>query len=186
MKAIVIERTVKNLGWYFVADSAVSNTGKPFYLPDTSGETAVSLSLAVRINRLGKAVSSKFAHRYYSEVAPALHFVLPELRKRLREEYLPQDPSRSFDRSLMVGEARPFSPGEGVVLKLNGEPVTNVRITDPGEVVDKRLETVSQLNTIKMGDLFLPVMSREIPLKEGDFLEVEWQSGEKAFQVKIK
>lgn len=174
-----------NIGWYLLADSSVSNTGKPFYLPDNKGKTIVSLTGAIRILRLGKAVASKFASRYYSEIAPALHFRLPDFEKELISEGLPGDASRNFDRALMVGEFFPIEKAGPLELIVNGEKKNSFILDSLNKSVDEIFPMISNDNTIKMGDLILPGLSGEIELSEGDMLEV-MAGGEKAFHVKVK
>lgn len=171
--------------WYLLADSAVSNTGKPFYLPETKGRVTVSLSEAIRFQRLGKFISPKFAARYYSEVAPALHFRLPDLEQRLTEASLPGDAARSFDRSLFVGDFVPFSPALKYALKVNGEIKAEFTETSCATKLDDLIAEVSEMNTIKMGDILIPGLSGEIELHEGDLLEV-LEDGKLMFHVKVK
>ncbi|MCH5227346.1 MAG: fumarylacetoacetate hydrolase family protein [Muribaculaceae bacterium] len=172
-------------GWYFIADSAVTNTGKPFYLPEDKGRVSVSLSTAVRFNRLGKGISPKFASRYYTEHAPALHFRLTDYAAQLKENGLPEDPARSFDRSLFVGEFTPIKGEDKFTLHVNGREVSEYILSELHTGIDQLISEVSKMNTIKMGDLLLPGLSQETEIKEGDLLEVRL-NGEKAFQVRVK
>lgn len=191
MKAIVIEKIsqpedFENPGsWYFLADSAVSNTGKPFYLPEFKGAVTVSPAPAVKINRLGKSIQERFASRYYSEVAPAVHFRLPEYRVRLQAKGFSTDPAVSFDRSLMVGEFLPVDEVREMSILINGEEKVLFDTTDLRRETDTSIAMVSRSDTIKMGDYLIPRTFGEIPLKEGDYVEMR-VNGEKSFHVKIK
>lgn len=49
-------------------DSALLKNNKPFFLPDFSEEIHYETELIVKIDRLGKNISEKFASRYYSSV----------------------------------------------------------------------------------------------------------------------
>ena len=49
-------------------DSAMLKDGKPFFIPDFSNEIHYETELVVRISRLGKNISERFAHRYYDAV----------------------------------------------------------------------------------------------------------------------
>ena len=49
----------------FHPDSALLLPGRPLFYPDFGGDWHACLFLAIRINRLGKSVSEKFAPRYY-------------------------------------------------------------------------------------------------------------------------
>lgn len=172
-------------GWYLLADSAVTNTGKPFYLPDFAGKTEVSLTCAVRISRLGKSIEPKFASRYYSEYAPALHFTLPEYNDRLKENDLPQDPSRSFDRSLFVGDFINITDLASFKLKINGEEKGEFNFGNLHRTIEDSLSDVTHLNTLKIGDLLVPGLSGFFEIKEGDFLEVV-KGEERLFYVKVR
>ena len=184
MKAIVFINT-SPYGYFFLADSAVSNTGKPFYLPENLGETCVCLSAAIRVSRLGKCIREKFAPRYYSKFAPALHFFLPEYARKLKEMNLPEDPARNFDKALFVGDLLPFNPSARIELALNGEKVAEFSFNNIDKGIDSIIEEVSLLNTLKMGDIILPGLSNAVSLKSGDILEVG-VDGVKAFQVRVK
>lgn len=106
MKTIVIE-SASPLSWYFIADSALINAGKPFFIPEFADEFEAFLAPVVRINRIGKSIASRFAERYYTEIAPAVHFRASKLRRQLLAAGLPTDPSHSFDRAMIVGSFLP-------------------------------------------------------------------------------
>lgn len=190
MKAIVIRKNYPweaggTIGWCFVADSALSNVGKPFYLPGALGIVDAHLTVAIRFSRLGKGISSRFASRYYQEMAPAVHFRLPEYGKTLLEEALPDDASFNFDRSLMVGEFIPFDILDRFELWKNGERVAEFDFSELRVGIDKCIEVVSLFNTIKMGDLMMPALCEGVEIEEGDTLEVK-KDGDRCFVVKVK
>lgn len=191
MKVIVFENNYgegnegKKKGWYFLTDSAVTNTGKPFYKPENVGKLTVTLTVAVKISRLGKAISEKFANRYYSEYAPALHLQLPEFGELLKESDLSEDASRSFDQALFVDDFQPFSEIKEYELWVNGEKKIVWDIRFLNDSVDKLIANFSKMNTVKMGDLLLPGLSETIDLEVGDRLEVK-SEGKIYFMVKVK
>ena len=171
--------------WYFLSDSSVSNTGKPFYLPENVGEVSVSLSSAIKLSRLGKFIEPKFASRYYQEAAPAIHFSLPQLESKLFEEGLSTDPSKNFDKSLFMGEFSLFSEEETLELIINGERVVEFNIRNLHHSVDVVIHKVSVMNTWKMGDILLPGLSGNVYVKEGDLLDIR-KNGKTAFQIRVK
>lgn len=191
MKVFAFENNYKelsnnpNIGWFLIADSAVTNTGKPFYLPENVGRTMVSLTIAIRISRLGKCIEPKFSTRYYSEYAPALHFMLPDYGNQLRAEGFSMDAAHNFDKSLFVGDFKPLEEISNLELKINDNTETEFCIDSLVYPLENLISVVSRMNTLKMGDLLLPGLSRKIELKEGDLLEVV-TGEEKAFQVRVK
>ena len=173
------------LGWYFIVDSAITNTGKPFYLPENRGKTEVSMGVAVRISRLGKSIHPQYGQRYFKEYAPVLHFTLPEFGERLKECGLPEDESRNFDRSLFVGDYMPKGDKEVLKLVINGEERAEFSFDKLHIDIDDSLYSISQLHTLKIGDLLVPALNGFIPVKEGDFLEVI-KGDKRLFHVKVK
>lgn len=165
----------ETIHWRFLPDSAYCNAGKPFFLPDFAEEFEAFLTPVVKISRLGKSVAGKFAGRYYSEVAPAIHFRSSALMKKLRAEGMPDDMGCSFDRSLIVGEFMPLvAPGEesGFSLLHNGECVYSISQEEIASGANRAIEASSQYNSLKMGDLILGLPSSGVTLKIGDRLEV--------------
>lgn len=55
-------------------DSAILKDGKPFFIPDFSNEVHYETELVVRINRLGKNISPRFASRYYDALTVGIDF----------------------------------------------------------------------------------------------------------------
>ena len=172
-------------GWYLIADSAVTNTGKPFYLPEKLGLVTVALGAAIRITRLGKSIAPKFAGRYFKEIAPVLHFSLPEYREKLKMAGLPLDASENFDRSLFVGEFQPIEGMREINLRVNEKKVSCWKIEDLYFDLNDLIADLSTMNTIKMGDLIVPGLCSSHEMNEGDKLEVE-VGGVTSFQVKVK
>lgn len=191
MKAIVIENNYKEsithgkCGWYFLADSAISNTGKPFYLPENVGRVTASISLAIKISRLGKFIEPRFASRYYVECAPAVHFRLPEFKEKLGSEGLPEDAARSFDKSLFVGDFFPWEASIIINLWKNGMAEVSFSPDKLNFSVDEVLSKVSVMNTVKIGDLLIPGLNGEVELDEGDILDLR-SAEDSLFKVKIK
>ena len=72
-----------------LTDTALLGKKAPFFIPDFSNQTAVSLHWAVRISRLGKGVNRRFAHRYYDAAGVALHFTAHPLLEYLQAQGLP-------------------------------------------------------------------------------------------------
>lgn len=172
-------------GWFLLADSALTNTGKPFYVPFNHGKVTAKACFVVKINRLGKNIATKFAYKYYDEMAPALLFSLPEYEKLLLHQGLPADPARSFDRALFVGDFQPFQKSAEVSLMKNNAIIDSLSLEDISKETDNFLHTVSEMNTMKIGDLIIPVLSDAVEVVEDDYVQIK-VDGEDKFAVKIK
>lgn len=189
MKTIVIESR-SPLSWYFLPDSALINTGKPFFVPEFADEFEAFVAPVVRLNRIGKSISARFAERYYTEIAPAIHIRASRLRRTLLEAGLPTDPSHSFDRSMTVGNFIPvgsLSDDASLVMTLDhARPQSGHASATPApaevvcssvqlkSLVGPLLEAVSRTNTIKMGDYLVPMLSSPLPIEIGDTLTVKY------------
>ena len=66
-------------------DSAILKDGKPFFIPDFSNEVHYETELVVRINRLGKNISPRFASRYYDALTVGIDFTARDLQRKFRE-----------------------------------------------------------------------------------------------------
>ena len=55
--------------------------------------------LVVRINRVGKGIAERFAHRYYDQVGLGIDFTARDLQRQAIAEGLPWERCKAFDRS---------------------------------------------------------------------------------------
>ena len=55
--------------WFLKPDTALLRNNDPFYIPAFSQEVHYECELVVRINRVGKGIAERFAHRYYDQAA---------------------------------------------------------------------------------------------------------------------
>ena len=93
-------------------DSAILKDGKPFFIPDFSNEVHYETELVVRINRLGKNIASRFAHRYYDAVTVGIDFTARDLQRRFREVGNPWELCKGFDSSAAIGTFVPVRSEE--------------------------------------------------------------------------
>ena len=68
--------------FFLKPDTALLRNNDPFYIPSFSQEVHYECELVVRINRVGKAISERFAHRYYDEVGLGIDFTARDLQRR--------------------------------------------------------------------------------------------------------
>ena len=66
-------------------DTALLKDGKPFMLPDFSNEIHYETELVVKINRLGKNIAERFAHRYYDEITVGIDFTARDIQRKQKE-----------------------------------------------------------------------------------------------------
>lgn len=144
---------------FMKADSALLKDGKPFFIPDFSSEVHYETELVVRIDRLGKNIAERFAHRYYQEVTVGIDFTARDLQNRLRAGGLPWEISKAFDNSAAIGSFVPLEELGGEIrnldfhLDINGRKVQEGNTRDMLFPVDRIVAYVSRFFTLKIGDL---------------------------------
>lgn len=143
---------------FLKADSSLLKDGKPFFIPDFSSEMHYETELVVKIDRLGKNIAERFAHRYYNEVTVGIDFTARDLQRRLREQGLPWEISKTFDNSAAIGTFVPLNEAGEVNhlsfhLDINGQTVQQGCTEDMLFSVDKIIAYVSRFFTLKIGDL---------------------------------
>ena len=140
------------------ADSAVLKDHKPFFIPDHMGRIDYETEIVVRISKLGKNISERFAHRYYDAVTVGIDFTARELQKKLRSEGKPWDLCKGFDGSAALGEwvsIEKFRDIQAVHfhLDINGNTVQEGCTCDMLYRVDQLIAYISQYFTLKTGDI---------------------------------
>ena len=144
---------------FMKSDSSLLKDGKPFFIPDFSSNVHYETELVVKIDRLGKNIAERFAHRYYSEVTVGIDFTARDLQSKLREKGLPWELSKAFDNSAVIGTFVPLERFGGNVqdltfhLDINGNTVQTGFTKETLFTVDQIVAYVSRFFTLKIGDL---------------------------------
>ncbi|MFV0472092.1 MAG: fumarylacetoacetate hydrolase family protein [Paludibacteraceae bacterium] len=139
-------------------DTAILKNNKPFFLPDFSAEIHYETELIVKINRIGKNIAEKFAHRYYDEIGLGVDFTARDIQRKLKEEGKPWEICKAFDHSAVIGS---FLPKEqlgnvqdiGFHLDMNGRTVQKGNSSDMIFPIDKLIAYISRFFTLKIGDI---------------------------------
>lgn len=162
---------------FMKSDSSLLKDGKPFFIPDFSSEIHYETELVVKIDRLGKNIAERFAHRYYSEITVGIDFTARDLQRRLREQGLPWEISKAFDNSAAIGTFIPLEKAGDVNqlsfhLDMNGKTVQQGNTADMLFSVDQIIAYVSRFFTLKIGDLIYTGTPVGVgPVSIGDHLE---------------
>lgn len=188
------ERPVPSEPQFFMKpDTALLRNNEPFYLPDFSNRTDYETELVVKINRVGKYVDKRFAHRYYTEVGLGIDFTARDLQQRAIAEGLPWEMCKSFDHSAGISpEFIPLTDIGGDIqnlhfeMSLNGEPRQQGWTGDMIFTVDDIIAHVSRFVTLRIGDLIYTGTPSGIgQLHSGDRLEASLE-GHKLFDFDIR
>lgn len=146
--------------WMLLPDSAMIREGKPVFLPDDEEPFVMLPSLCIRIGRLGKHISEKFASRYFDAVAPAVQFMPLSAAEDILNNIVPAPSRVIFDNALVIGDFSTLESGLPDALTLKaaspvGEASMKWDIKSLHSNPATLLALVSAQNTVKMGDLIL-------------------------------
>jgi 2-keto-4-pentenoate hydratase/2-oxohepta-3-ene-1,7-dioic acid hydratase in catechol pathway len=139
-------------------DSAVLPDKAPFVIPDFSSDIHHEIEVIVKINKLGKYIDPKFAHKYYDEIGLGIDFTARDEQNKLKEKGLPWEKAKAFDGSAIIGDFLPkneFSSTENITFELinNGQTVQKGNTANMLWKIDEIIAYVSQFFTLKKGDI---------------------------------
>ena len=139
-------------------DTAILPKKTPFVIPEFSNEIHHEIEILVKINKVGKYIDTKFAHKYYEEIGLGIDFTARDVQNKLKEKGLPWEKAKAFDGSAIIGDFQPksnFASIENISfeLKNNGKTVQNGNTSHMLWKIDEIVSYVSQFFTLKKGDI---------------------------------
>lgn len=172
-------------------DTAILQSRLPFYIPPFSNQIHHEVEVLVRINRIGKYIEEKFAHKYYQEIGLGIDFTARDLQQNLKDKGLPWEKAKAFDGSALIGNwfnKNNFSDLNQLDFELvkNSETVQEGNTSQMIWSIDTLINEVSRFFTLKIGDIIFTGTPAGVgPVVENDVLE-GYLEGKKAFTLKIK
>lgn len=138
-------------------DSAILKNGKHFYMPDFLGRIDYEAEVVVRINKLGKSIPARFAHRYYDAITVGIDFTARDMQRASIEAGAPWELSKGFDGAAVLGEFRPVEQFDikntNFSLTIDDDTVQSASTSQMLFPVDEIIAYVSRFCTLKTGDL---------------------------------
>jgi 2-keto-4-pentenoate hydratase/2-oxohepta-3-ene-1,7-dioic acid hydratase in catechol pathway len=139
-------------------DSSILKNNKPFFLPDFSANIHYEVEVVIKIGKLGKGITAKFASRYFDEVTLGIDITARDLQKRQAAAGMPWEISKCFDGAAPLGS---FVPVTSIMnmrdldfrLEINGKTVQESNTSDMIFGFNEIIEYVSTFFTLKTGDL---------------------------------
>lgn len=164
--------------FFLKPDSALLIKNQPFFYPDFSHQVEHEIEVVVRIDRVGKSIEERFAHKYYSSVALGIDFTARDLQREAKAKGLPWTLSKGFDGSAVVSDFVPLSELGGDVQNLsfslmrNGEQVQCGNTKEMLCGVDRMISYISDFMLLRTGDMiYTGTPSGVGPVAIGDTLE---------------
>lgn len=163
--------------FFLKPDTAILKDGNHFYYPEFTKDLHYECELVVKIDKVGKNISQKFAPKYYSKVSLGIDFTARDLQQICKEKGLPWEIAKSFEHSAPLSNKfidlskLDFKNLSFELLK-NGESVQIGHTSDMLFSIDQLIAYVSKFMTLKIGDLIFTGTPAGVgPVQIGDKLE---------------
>lgn len=172
-------------------DSAVLLRQHPFVIPEFSEDIHHELEIIVKINKVGKYIDAKFAHKYYDEIGVGIDFTARDLQQKLKDKGLPWEKAKAFDGSAVIGDFMPksaFASLENLTFELtkNGETAQKGNSSFMLWKIDELIAYVSQYFTLKIGDIIFTGTPEGVAVVRPDDVLEGFLEGNKLFRIQVK
>ena len=171
-------------------DSAILPRKNPFFIPPFSKEIHYEVEVLVKVNKVGKHIEPKFAHKYYDEVGLGIDFTARDVQAQCKEKGLPWEKAKAFDGSAVVGLF--YSKEEFDLANLQFQLYQNDTLVQDGNTnamlwkIDELIAYVSQYFTLKKGDIIFTGTPAGVgKVSENDILKGVI-AGKEAFTIRVK
>ena len=172
-------------------DTSILLKKQPFFIPEFSNEVHHEVEILVKINRIGKHIDRKFAHKYYDEIGLGIDFTARDLQSKLKEKGLPWEKAKAFDGAAVVGKFLAKNDFKNVD-DINFRLEKNDKVQQKGNTslmlwkIDTLIEYISKYFTLKIGDIiFTGTPSGVAKVNSNDILKGFIEEKE-LFSIKVK
>ena len=171
-------------------DSAILPNKNPFFIPTFSNDVHYEVEVLIKINRVGKHIASRFAHKYYDEIGLGIDFTARDVQQQCKEKGLPWEKAKAFDGSAVIGNF--YNKKDFNLENLSFQLLKNNEIVQDGNTqsmlweIDELINYVSQYFTLKKGDIIFTGTPAGVgKVTENDVLLGKIE-GLKAFEIRVK
>ena len=177
--------------FFLKPDSSILPNNKAFFIPEFTNDVHHEIELVIRINRIGKHIEKRFAHKYYSEIGLGIDFTARDVQQKCKEKGHPWEKAKGFDGSAPLGNFVSKDKFDSLdqinfSLNMNGQPVQIGNTKDMIFDFDTIIEYVSKFMTLKIGDLiFTGTPAGVSAVAPNDLLE-GFIEGEKMLSCRVK
>ena len=137
--------------------SALLREGKPLYHPNFTKDLHYEAEIVLRINRVGKCIEERFAHKYYDKISLGIDFTARDLQDKLKAKGHPWEIAKGFDGAAVIGDwlnwQDDFRENIPFHFTKNGLIVQTGNTRDLIFSFDYLIHYISQFFSLSVGDL---------------------------------
>ena len=172
-------------------DTSILLKKQPFFIPDFSDDVHHEVEILVKINKVGKHIDKKFAHKYYDEIGLGIDFTARDLQAQLKAKGLPWEKAKAFDGAAVIGKWLPKTKFKNVdninfSLKKNDELVQQGNTELMLWKIDELIEYVSKYFTLKIGDIIFTGTPAGVGKVFAEDRLIGYIENDELFSIKIK
>lgn len=175
MKIIVTDNNYGNEAdghpaWFLLTHSCLLRDNRPLYLPRWDSDFRLYPSMAIRIDRLGKSIPQRFAHRYWDHWSFGFSLRGAQSLRHLYALGLPGGAATAFDNSAVIAgwhqlNCRERLPEMKFTIHIDSTEAGRWQYASLHYDADSLLSLLSTRMTFKTGDiLYLGFPGEGIPL----------------------
>ncbi len=163
--------------FFLKPDTSLVRNNNPFFYPEFTNDLQYELEVVLKINKLGRNVSEKFAHRYYNEIGLGIDFTARDLQRLCKDKGMPWEMAKAFDGSAPISSFIPKDRFENLnninfKLEKNDVIVQKGNTNDMVFKFDHIISYVTKFITLRTGDLIFTGTPVGVgPVKVGDRLK---------------
>lgn len=157
-------------------ETAIPLKNEPFFYPDFSNDVHYEVEILVKINRVGKNIDEKFAHKYYDEIGVGIDFTARDLQSKLKAKGLPWELAKGFNGSAPISTFVPKTDFPDLQnlnfhLDINGETKQLGNTSLMLFKIDYLISFVSRYFLLQQGDILFTGTPKGVgPVQIGDQL----------------
>ena len=173
---------------FFVKPDTALLRSHIFYIPPFSNNIHYELELVVKIKKVGKSISKRFAHKYYDEISLGLDLTARDLQEECKEKGMPWEIAKGFDSSAPIGkwyQKKDLKSLDFYLLK-NGEKIQEGNPSQMVFDIDRIIEYVSKFMTLKKGDLIFTGTPSGVGKMETNDVFEAYLDGKKTIDLRVK
>ena len=172
-------------------DTAILLKKQPFFIPDFSNDIHHEVEILVKINKVGKYIDKKFAHKYYDEIGLGIDFTARDLQSDLKAKGLPWEKAKAFDGSAVIGNWLPKTNFKNLE-DINFSLQKNNTLVQQGNTklmlwkIDELIEYISKYFTLKIGDIIFTGTPSGVGRVEPNDILIGSIENQEVFKITIK